>query len=563
MKNAIITLVTMFLLLYGINTSEAENITQNITLHPGWNAVFLEVDPGSKDPATVFAGVADLQSVWKWNPDTSTVEFIQDPDNLVPGQPQWMVYYPGNPLLTNLHAIDGETPYLINLGGASDVIWTVTGQPAIPDIDWKANSFNFVGFHLASGQEPFFEDFFSASLAHAGQEIYILNAGNWEQVTDPATTSMLWGEAFWIYCQGSSEFTGPISAQLEQGTGIHYGKTLIEQNVVLKNQSEAQKTVSISLSSLNSTVYYWVFDPANEVAGWEAFPSPLNLTIPASEKQTLRLGVKREGLTDDTTYEANMTVTDTEGMTILVPVSVVGISYSGLWVGDATIAKVNQPANGADPNTPVKTGSEFSFRLVMHAEDTGTIRLLSQVIQMWQEGTWKPDPNDLGKLIVDEPGHFVLFTDDALISTYSGAAMRDGKPVGRRISAPAFPSLTAVQGVMGGTAAGGALDPSVGNTLTVGITLSQDDPTNPFRHMYHPDHDDTAESYQVVRNILLTFAHEDSDGRPITGVPTLSWGSSEIGGIYTESITGLHKDTLNFEGTFLMHKVSNVETLTQ
>ena len=563
-KNAIISLGVIFLLLSGIDTSRAETITQTITLHPGWNAVFLEVAPGSTDPAVVFAGVADLQSVWRWNPDTSTVEFVQDPDSLVPGEPQWMVYYPGNPLLTNLHAIEGETAYLVNLGGASDVVWTITGQPTLAHIDWKSNAFNFVGFHLAPGEEPLFDNFFSSSPAHDGQEIYILNAGSWEQVTDPATTSMLQGEAFWVYCHGSSDFVGPLSVQLEQGAGLDFGTTLTEQNVLLRNRSAAQKTVTLSLSSLNTAVYYWVFDPANEVAGWKVFPSPLNLTIPAAGSQTLRLGVKREGLAADTTYEANMTLTDAEGMSILVPVSVTGISYSGLWVGDATITKVSQPANDADPNTPVRTGSEFSFRMIVHAEDTGTVRLLSQVIQMWQEGTWKPDPNDLGKLIVDEPGHFVLFTDDALISTYSGAAMRDGRLVGRRISAPAFPGLTAAQGEMAGTAAsGGVLDPSAGNTLTVGVALAPDDPTNPFRHMYHPDHDDTAESYQVLRNILLTFAYEDAEGRPITGVPTLSWGSSEIGGVYREEISGLHKDALHFEGTFLMHKVNDVGTLTQ
>jgi len=564
-KRILITLVFCICLFHvARHNAMAEDITQNITLHPGWNAVFLEVEPGSTDPASVFSGVTNLQSVWQWNPRTSTVEFIQDPDTLVPGEPQWMVYYPGNPLLTNLHAIYGETPYLISLGGSSDVILTITGQPTIPRIDWKANSFNFVGFHLAPGGEPLFDDFFSASLAHDGQEIYILNNGNWEVVASPNTTRMLQGEAFWVYCHGSSEFTGPFAVQLEQGKGLHYGKTLSEQETFLRNNSAAQKIVSLSLSSLNNTVYYWVFDPANDVAGWEEFPTTLDLTIPAGELQKLRLGVKRAGLTADTTYEANMTATDAEGMRILVPVSVTGISYAGLWVGDATISKVNEPANVSDPNTPVKTGSEFSFRLIMHADDSGTVRLLSQVIQMWQEGTWKPDPNDLGKLIVDEPGHFVLFSDDALIPNYSGAAMRDGQPVGRRISAPAFPSLTAAQGDMSGTAAsGGSLDPSVGNTLSVLIILAPDAPSNPFRHMYHPDHKLPAQSYNVVRYITLTFNDEDTEGRPITGVPTLSWGSSEIGGIYRESITGLHKDTLHFEGTFLMHKVSDVETLTQ
>jgi hypothetical protein len=566
MKNyfntAIITLGVVLLLLLTTEPSTAETITQTITLHPGWNAVFLEVEPESTTPAEVFAGVTNLQSVWMWNPNTSTVEFIQDPEVPVPRGSQWLVYYPSEPILTNLYAIQGERAYLINLGGTSDVNWTVTGQPALPYIDWKANSFNFVGFHLAPGEEPLFGDFFSSSLAHAGQEIYILNSSaNWEKVTSPLTTFMRRGEGFWIYSEGSSQFTGPLSVQLDQGTGLHYGKTLSEQNVLLRNSSAGQKAVSLSLSSLNSTVYYWVFDPANNVAGWTPFPSSLALTIPAGGSQKLRLGVKRTGLTAETLWEANMTVTDDEGMRILVPVSVTGISYAGLWVGDATITKVSQPANVSDPNTPTKTGSEFSFRLIMHAEDSGSVRLLSQVIQMWQEGTWKPDPNDLGKLIVDEPGHFVLFTNDSLVSSYSGAAMRDGQLVGRRIASPAFPNLTAAQGVMTGSA--GALNPSTGNTLSVGITLAPDDSTNPFRHLYHPDHKLPAQSYQVSRNITLTFSDEDSERRPITGVPTLGWGSSEIGGIYEEEITGLHRNALHIEGTFLLHKASNVGTLTQ
>jgi hypothetical protein len=565
LKNTLIMLGVVLLLLWAPKPSMGETIAQTIPLHPGWNAVFLEVAPVSTAPADVFAGVTNLLSVWRWNPNTSTVEFIQDPEVPVPQGSQWLVYYPGNPLLTNLHAIQAERAYLIRLGGSSNVNLTVTGQPAIPHIDWKANSFNFVGFHLAPGDEPLFGDFFSSSLAHAGQEIYVLNSsGNWEKVTNPATTFMRRGEGFWIYCEGSSQFTGPVSVQLEQSTGLHYGKTLSEQNVLLRNSSAAEKSVYLSLSALNNALYYWVFDPANNVAGWEPFPSPLALTIPAGGFQKLRLGVKRTGLTADTLYEANITATDAEGMRILVPVSVTGSSYAGLWVGDATITKVSQPANASDPNTPTKAGSEFSFRLIMHAGNSGPVRLMSQVIQMWQEGTWKPDPNDLGKLIVDEPGHFVLFTDDSLISSYSGAAMRDGQLVGRRIASPAFPGLTAAQGVMSGSAtSAGGLNPSNGNTLSLEVTLAPDDPTNPFRHLYHPDHKLPEQSYGVSRTITFTFSDVDSEGRWITGVPTLGWGSSEIGGIYEEEITGLHRDVLRIEGTFHLRKASDVGTLTQ
>jgi len=163
----------------------------------------------------------------------------------------------------------------------------------------------------------------------------------------------------------------------------------------------------------------------------------------------------------------------------------------------------------------------------------------------------------------------VLFADDALIPNYSGSAVRDGQLVGRRISSPAFPPLTLANGVMDGEAVAGAVfNRAPGNGLSIPdtdlhlqISLAPDDPTNPFRHMYNPDHKDAAQSYQVVRDIVFTFSDADEEGRPITGVPTLGWGSSEIGGIYRETITGLHKNTLKIKGTFLLHKVSEIATL--
>jgi hypothetical protein len=535
-----------------MNIARAEPISQSLTLKPGWNAVFLEVEPQSSAPEDVFAGISNLLSVWMWNPRTSTVEFIQDPDMLVPEQPQWMVYFPGNPVLTNLFSVHGETAYLINLGGTANVTWSVTGEPKVPKIDWKANSFNFVGFHLTPGQEPLFHDFFSSSPSHAGQEIYALDnaTAKWVKVTDP-TRQMKRGEGFWVYCVGHSEYVGPLSVQLEQGTGLHYGTALVEQDVQVLNNSFRDKTVSLSISSAATNLHYWLFDPENNVAEWIAFP-PGDLTIGAGEKQKLRLGVRRAGLSAGTVYEANVTVSDGEGMDIVLPVSVTGISYAGLWVGDATIRKVSEPANVSDPSTPVKTGSEFSFRLIVHEDETGKAHLLREVVQLWQEGTWKPDPNNLGKLIPDQPGYFVLIANDALIPNYSGAALRDGQPVGRRVSSPAF-------GFVGPKLMSGSFQ--INNSLSITLVLAPDDPTNPFRHTYHPDHKLPEQSYEVTRVIKMSFQDEDGEGKPITGVPILSWGSSDVGGIYSETIWGLHKDEIHVEGTFVLHKVSNVAQL--
>ena len=172
--------------------SIAQTVNQTFSLKPGWNAIFLEVEPepDQNDCDIVFSGLPVL-SVWWWNPDTDTVEFIQDPDNLVPEQQQWRVYFPPKyqeSILTNLFSIQGGMPYLIHIDeGAETVQWTVTGRPCLPKIDWKTDSLNLVGFHLEEGNEPLFGDFFSASSTHDVQKIYIMNAdGDWTQVTDPA-----------------------------------------------------------------------------------------------------------------------------------------------------------------------------------------------------------------------------------------------------------------------------------------------------------------------------------------------------------------------------------------
>ena len=569
MKKGIFIILVLSLLVFTLapNFARAEIIAQNITLGPGWNAVFLEVEPENPDAAVVFApdkftpNLTASASIWKWNPRTSMVEFIQNPEVPVPEESEWMVYYTGETpeyqFISNLHAIHGKTPYLIYISGGA-VEWTISGEPTIPHIDWKPNSFNFVGFHLMPAQEPYFEDFFSTSLAHTGQEIYILDnlTGSWVQVTDPDTTGMVQGEGFWVYCNGSSEFTGPLSVQLEQGSGLLYGTTLVEQELRVFNHSALDKAVHLTVNSTPPLyLYYWVFDPVNSVAEWVEFPnaSNLDITIPAGEMQRIRLGVRRADLVAGMTYEDNFFITDGPSR-IRLPVSVTGIDYAGLWVGNAIVTKVSEPSNTNDPTTPVPTGSEFSFRLILHVDNNGQARLLQEVVQMWQEGTWKPDPDNLGNLIPDEPGSFVLLANDGLIPSYSGAALRDGQPVGRRISSPAF-------GFKGPKDMTGSFQ--FGDSLSLTLILPEDDPTNPFRHKYHPDHKVPSDSFEVTRAIALELTDEDAQGMPILGTSVLSWGSSEVGGIYKENLWGLHKDQINIEGTFLLRKISNEETLTQ
>jgi len=250
---------------------------------------------------------------------------------------------------------------------------------------------------------------------------------------------------------------------------------------------------------------------------------------------------------------------------------------AGLWVGTVTVDKVSQsqyiitPAPNPCPTptgtppvtppcvasqgtslTPTPVGSEFTFRLILHIDASGTARLLKDVIQMWKPGTG------------GAPGHFVLVTDPSLIPSFDGVALRDGDPVAKRIGTAAidFP-VSAPDYALPMT--GSVSAPGTG-TLNASITLDKDYPTNPFKHKYHPDHDNigplgpVAEAYDVTRNIQLTFSSTDP-----SGAATPDYGTSVLAGAYGETFPplSLHKNGIAVSGNFRLRRVSLTARLNQ
>jgi hypothetical protein len=109
---------------------------------------------------------------------------------------------------------------------------------------------------------------------------------------------------------------------------------------------------------------------------------------------------------------------------------------------------------------------------------------------------------------------------------------------------------------------------AVGSSLAYQVVLAFDDPTNPFVHQYHPDHDNRdpnllplktgVESYDITRECSFKFTETPPDGGSITG-----WGTSVYGGTYSEVIKGLNKTTQNLttSGTFLFRRLSEIADL--
>lgn len=108
----------------------------------------------------------------------------------------------------------------------------------------------------------------------------------------------------------------------------------------------------------------------------------------------------------------------------------------------------------------------------------------------------------------------------------------------------------------------------IGSDTTVNftITVGHDAPTNPFVHTYHPNHDNLdarfenalpagQESYTITRRITLDF--EPS----LTGVNDPAFGSTLLGGNYIEEISGVHKNPILVQGTFLIRRLSDIDVL--
>jgi hypothetical protein len=587
------------MLLVACTAARAQWTNQTISLHAGWNAIFLEGQPEPSDCDTLFAGLP-IESVWGWNRQFSTVQYIQDPTELVPGQSDWLVWLPRSSphgIVVSLSLLQAEHAYLIKMPDtASPVTLQISIRPVVRNADWLSSSFNFVGFHVDSASPPTFQSWFAASPAHAGRPIYRLtSAGTWSQI-NAVTDRPNRGEAYWINTLGQSTYAGPLTITLEQGHGLDYGRSLTEQTLRIRNTSTASRTVTLkALSSTQPPVgfeiaragdvplSYWKMTFPNNV-GFFPFPSQLNDTLAPGAEWAIRLAVRRADMAGftppagaaDALYESLLQLTDGAGTRWLVPVTAHGLQdypggsqfrpaglppnpRAGLWVGSAVIRKISQPSNLDDANLPRSTASEFQFRLVVHVDRNGQAQLLQKVLLMWKNGTYTNNTD--GIQVLDQPGRYVLLTDERLAPNFTGAALRDGEPVARRYSSAAFsfrsPILMTANGVFGGA----------NSTFTCPVLLDYDDPLNPFKHKYHPDHDnfterfdqklpEGVESFTVNRQVQLQFSATDPDNTTLAG-----WGDNQLGGTYRETITGLHKNTLNIEGTFRLQRASRVAVL--
>ena len=551
-------------------TAHAQWQSTTYALKSGWNSIYLHGDASYATLDTIFASQPAVQEVWRWNPNPNQVQFTTTP--LLPsnGTPEWSKWVRGA-TGNSLTGMTGQSAYLVKCSSATSV--AIAYKPMPPDNTWVRSGANFIGFPSSNGAGnfPTFSSYFSTFPAAIAANTKIfkyvggdLGAGNPLQVFSAATERVDRNQAYWFSSEVVGNFYAPVQISLSSTDGLAFGRRGSVITARVTNRTAAVMTLRITpVASVSPPPSGQELITAgvpitrrtlDNQAAWVETPisAAYNEVIAPNSTVELSFGINRSAMTGaaNALYASLLRFTDSANtFDILIPATARKDTLAGLWIGEATVSAVESKplANAVKP-----AGSTFPLRYIIHVDDAGTARVLSQVFM----GPMAAAPYDFG-LCKSEAG-----------------LKADSKSAARRIVATHMPLDRVLDGVAKAGEPAGSGSFALGSTLTRTIATPFNDPTNPFVHQYHPDHDNKSgqttlvagqESYTVTRAVSFTFTATPPGGGSVTG-----WGSSVIGGTYGEVVSGLHRDSvgvgtgdgLRLTGTFELRRASELGTLT-
>jgi hypothetical protein len=549
MKKLIIALCS--LLLTPLAHAQWQNTTY--TLKSGWNAIYLHGDATHATPAQLFAAYPAVTEVWRWNPNPNEVQFTSTPMIPSAGTSEWSVWK-SDGSASSLGQVIGQTAYLVKCSAATSVIIAQKVLP--PSAAWVRNGANLMGFpsKLTGSLYPTMGSYFATFPAAIASNVKIykynggdLGPGNPVQVFSTSTERVDRNQAYWFDSEVVGNFYAPVEISISNGSGLDFGRTGSTITVRLLNRSSTVSTVTIApVASANAPtgqeditaavpITRRVFNAGT--ASWTetAIDAEFTEVVGANAAVELSFGIDRAAMTGSSNafFASLLRLTDSANLyDILLPVTARKASLAGLWIGDAVVGGVQSKTAGY---TGTATAQTYSLRYIVHVDDAGAARVLSQVY--------------LGQLAGATPQPGICTAESALSVADKASA--------RRIVAAHLPLDRVLDG---GTMA-------LGGSLSCTISTPFNDPTSPFVHQYHPDHDNKSgttpleageESYDLGRAVTFAISATAPAGVSATG-----YGSSVIAGNYTEVLTGLRKDSVTVTGTFSLRRVSEIGTLTR
>ena len=242
--------IAFVLLLPGL--ASAQWVTESYELKPGWNGIWLSQDCsvlGNGDTRNIdeiLARYPQILEVWRWNPLSSTVQFIQAPSAPIDSDTSWAVWRrtledaPSSTLPSStLGTLTGNSAYLVYVDPeAANITLELTGKPLVPNYSFSGNGLNFLGFPTQvpdSTSLRNFESFFSYSpvlksnpevFYYVGGQLSDINPKNPLQVTTPRLTAVSRNKAYWVKSTEYADYYGPLKVTVLGFGGIEFGRKL-------------------------------------------------------------------------------------------------------------------------------------------------------------------------------------------------------------------------------------------------------------------------------------------------------------------------------------------------
>ncbi len=355
-------------------SAQAQWVEQTFLLLPGWNSVYLEVDPVDSAADAVFETqpVGGIERVWAWLPSNGGGE-CSDP--LDPGcgaqtDTAWVVWLPPeNPssVVNSLSTVRGGRVYLIKSRAVASL--KVVGKPSVSSVPWRTG-INLAGFHVDPENVPTFGTYLAPSAMHDGAEVYAMNpAGTLARIAN-LESPIAPKRGYWVSSAGATDYDGPLSIAGSARFGFLYGRHQVEHRLDVENLSSEARTVTMTVGSsaeppgLNlpsdagvipmrlrnyvaqDVLYELVdFDPGNPTNFDLAAANP---GAPQEARHMLRVSVLRQGQPEavvnsdgsGSQYQGILTVNDGVGFRRWLPVSGEVPNQAGLYVGTVSVDAV-------------------------------------------------------------------------------------------------------------------------------------------------------------------------------------------------------------------------------
>jgi hypothetical protein len=347
---------------------------------------------------------------------------------------------------------------------------------------------------------------------------------------------------------------GVVTSYTINNAGTNYTST---PTVTVNGGTLVTPVQATATSTLNGTGGIASFARTNVGAGYLTAPSVTISAPPEAEAATAEALLTNGTVTGYTITNAGVGYTSAPTVTVdpapanvqaTATATVANGAVTGFTVtnGGSGYEKVPSVGVGLPPaQTGTSTPNPFKLRTLLHIPDSGKYKLLSRVYL----GTLAVAPNASG-----------ICTSESLLKA-------DSLDSAMRFSAAHLPPGVII--------AATGTEP----VYTFTVTNPYNGVSNPLVHRYHPDHDNmdalfsplpstadannlnqTAESHDIKRACTFTFTSTPPAGSTTSAS---SWGSSVIGGTYSENITGIHKEALNVSGTFELRRASENGTLSE